>query len=48
MGLLLTLVSGGQAPRRSPEFVINMSNGSPLLLSQYDGKVIVLAFLYTT
>ena len=35
-------------PRPSPEFVINMTNGSQLLLSQYTGKVVVLAFMYTT
>jgi len=35
-------------PRPSPEFVINMTNGSQLLLSQYTGKVVLLAFLFTT
>ena len=30
------------------EFAIGMNNGGQVLLSQYSGKVILLAFLYTT
>lgn len=34
-------------PRKSPEFAINFSKGQPILLSQYKGKVVVLAFILT-
>lgn len=37
-----------QVPRPASEFVIGMNNGGQVLLSQYSGKVILLAFLYTT
>ena len=47
-----TLVAGlafaQQVPRPAGEFAISMNSGSQVLLSQYSGKVIVLAFLYTT
>jgi len=52
--LLLTALSAvltataASVPRPSPEFVINMTNGSQLLLSQYSGKVVLLAFMFTT
>lgn len=36
------------APRPSPDFTINIVNGQPLHLSQYRGKVVVLAFIITT
>jgi peroxiredoxin len=36
------------APRPSPEFVINYPNGKQALLSSYKGKVVVLAFIFTT
>lgn len=36
-------------PRKSPEFVINQTGGKPpILLSNYKGKVIVLASILTT
>jgi peroxiredoxin len=34
-------------PRQSPEFAISLSNGQQVLLSQYKGKVVVLAFILT-
>jgi peroxiredoxin len=34
-------------PRKSPELAINLSNGQQLLLSQYRGKVVVVAFILT-
>jgi hypothetical protein len=47
-----TLVAGlafaQPVPRPAGEFAIPMNNGSQVLLSQYSGKVILLAFLYTT
>jgi hypothetical protein len=50
--LAFTLVAGlafaQQVPRPAREFAISMNSGSQVLLSQYSGKVIVLAFLYTT
>jgi thiol-disulfide isomerase/thioredoxin len=36
-------------PRKAPEFVINLPGGrQPLLLSNYRGKVVLLAFIWTT
>ena len=47
-----TLVAGlafaQQVPRPAGEFAISMNSGGQVLLSQYSGKVILLAFLYTT
>ncbi len=37
-----------QVPRPAGEFAINMNNGSQLLLTQYSGKVVLLAFMFTT
>src|SRR5438876_2402585 len=37
----------GKVPRPSPDFAINMNNGSQLHISQYHGKVVVLAFILT-
>ena len=35
-------------PRKSPEFVITLPDGSQKLLSAYRGKVVVMAFMFTT
>jgi peroxiredoxin len=35
-------------PRPSPEFVINYPGGKQALLSQYKGKVVLLAVIFTT
>jgi cytochrome oxidase Cu insertion factor (SCO1/SenC/PrrC family) len=35
-------------PRKADEFVIHLTDGPDKLLSSYRGKVIVLAFMYTT
>ena len=35
-------------PRKANEFVIHMADGSQKLLSSYRGKVVVMAFMYTT
>jgi peroxiredoxin len=40
--------AAGTLPRKAPEFVIKLPNGSQKLLSQYRGKVVVLEFLLTT
>lgn len=37
-----------QVPRPAGEFAIKMPNGQNVLLSQYSGKVVVLAFISTT
>lgn len=37
-----------QLPRQAGEFAIKMPNGQVTLLSQYSGKVVVLAFISTT
>jgi peroxiredoxin len=42
------LLFGATVPRKAPEFVFKLTNGSQQLLSQYHGKTIVLAFMYTT
>ena len=46
--LLGSLAYAQQIPRPAGEFAINMPNGSQTLLSQYAGKVVVLAFISTT
>lgn len=46
--LVAGLAFAQQVPRPAGEFAIGMNNGSQVLLSQYSGKVVVLAFLYTT
>jgi len=49
-GLLLTGLAAyaQQVPRPAGEFAIKMPNGQITLLSQYTGKVVVLAFISTT
>src|ERR1700683_2893790 len=49
-GLLLTglVAYAQQVPRPAGEFAIKMPNGQITLLSQYTGKVVVLAFISTT
>jgi peroxiredoxin len=37
-----------EVPRPSPDFAVTMLDGKPILLSQYKGKVLVLAFILTT
>ena len=37
-----------QVPRPAGEFAISMVNGKQLLVSQYAGKVVLLAFMFTT
>jgi len=38
----------GQVPRPSPDFAVNMSDGRQMHVSEYKGKVVVLAFILTT
>ena len=37
----------GPVPRPSPDFAVNMNDGSQLHINQYHGKVVVLAFILT-
>ena len=50
LALLLATAFTVQAinlPRKSPDFAISLSNGQQVLLSQYKGKVVVVAFILT-
>ena len=42
------LARAQEIPRPAGEFAIGLNNGGQILLSQYSGKVVLLAFLYTT
>jgi peroxiredoxin len=42
------VLSAGAVPRKAPEFVIQMPDGSQKLLSSYRGKTVVLALMFTT
>ena len=49
LALAAGICSAQTLPRKSPEFVITMTGGkSPILLSNYKGKVIVFAAILTT
>ncbi len=39
---------GATLPRQAPELAIHMTDGSQTLLSSYKGKVVLLAFVFTT
>ena len=45
---LVGVTAGAEIPRPSPEFAIHMTPSGQALLSQYRGKVVVLALLSTT
>lgn len=45
--LIAGLASAAEVPRRSPDFAIKLTNGGQVLLSQYRGKVVALAFILT-
>lgn len=45
---VFTAFAAPPVPRQSPEFVINLPGGKTDLLSNYKGKVVVLAFIFTT
>ncbi len=48
LALALTPAFSAEIPRKAPELVIPLPDGSQKLLSQYRGKVVVLEFIYTT
>jgi len=47
LSLTAPVVEAINVPRQSPELAINLHNGQQLLLSQYRGKVVVVAFILT-
>lgn len=44
---MATVLWAAELPRTAPEFTVNLTNGQKLLLSQYKGKAVVLAFILT-
>lgn len=42
------LAQAQEVPRPAGEFAISLNDGGQILLSRYSGKVVLLAFLYTT
>jgi peroxiredoxin len=48
LALLAASLTAAEVPRKSPEFAISLNNGGQILLSQHQGKVVVLAFILTT
>src|ERR1700691_3032583 len=48
VSLAAAVASAADVPRPSPDFEIGMNNGEPVRISQYKGKVLVLAFILTT
>ena len=44
---LAAAASGATVPRPSPDFAVNFNDGTQAHLSQYQGKVVVLAFILT-
>jgi peroxiredoxin len=47
LSLAAPAVEAINVPRKSPELAINLANGQQVLLSQYKGKVVVVAFILT-
>jgi thiol-disulfide isomerase/thioredoxin len=47
LSLAAPAVKAINVPRKSPELAINLANGQQVLLSQYKGKVVVVAFILT-
>ncbi len=48
LAFFLVAASAQQVPRRAGEFAIKAPDGSQILVSQYSGKVVLLAFMFTT
>jgi peroxiredoxin len=42
------MANAAEVPRPSPDFAVGMTGGEPIQVSQYNGKVCVLAFILTT
>ena len=47
LSLTAPAVEAINVPRQSPELAINLGSGKQVLLSQYQGKVVVMAFILT-
>ncbi len=45
---LASLAPGATIPRPAPDFAVDLTDGSQIRLSQYRGKVVVMAFILTT
>jgi peroxiredoxin len=45
---LSSILAAATIPRNTPEFAINTTDGKQILLTQYRGKSVVLAFILTT
>lgn len=48
MAAIVLPVVAAEVPRKAPEFAAQLPGGKQLLLSQYKGKVVALAFVFTT
>jgi len=48
LALLAANLFAADIPRRSPEFGIQLPDGSQALVSSYKGKVLCLAFILTS
>src|SRR5437660_416556 len=48
LSFFASLAIGANVPRKSPEFAINTVDGKQILVSQYRGKVVVVACILTT
>jgi len=48
LALVAAVSFSQEVPRPATEFAVSMNDGSQILLSQYKGKVVLLAFLFTT
>src|SRR5947209_4588459 len=45
---LSSVLAAATIPRSTPEFAINTTDGRQILLTQYRGKTVILAFILTT
>jgi peroxiredoxin len=48
LALALASLRAADVPRKAPELAIQLVNGEQLLLSQFRGKVVMIAFVHTT
>jgi thiol-disulfide isomerase/thioredoxin len=48
LALTLASLQGADIPRKAPELAVQMAGGEQLLLSQFHGKVVLVAFVHTT
>jgi len=48
LGFVLASALAAEIPRKAPELSIQLPSGQQVLLSQFRGKVVLVAFVYTT